>query len=377
MPEIWLGYGDSEVILDIKYENIFYNNRAEFQLLDNELLNIELEKSIQLKKNILVLNFNPFVQMIPILRYITQKSKETDANILEINTLSKNIPLKFKKIMNEEGLTINKIEKQNIMEKIKEFEQTIVVEKIEYDPLFGFKGAPTEIIRSSFPNEMNDIYLDSIEKYPQSGIKTSAINISIEISKKLNYEPIHVISNNDGINSIYANNHNNSFLDAVDKFCDISKKELEKSKASIVSGNSNFDIQATLSNSLNLLWNNLNTVKENGTLILLSENKMGIGDEKGALFQMIENKLDNTDLKKWEYLKDLEHINFLNLVKDKLDIYAVSSLPNTFLTRLGIKPLPRIKEGLEAILKRYGKNTKILIIPNSELTKIVEPTSHN
>ena len=22
MPEIWLGYGDSEIILDIKYENI-------------------------------------------------------------------------------------------------------------------------------------------------------------------------------------------------------------------------------------------------------------------------------------------------------------------------------------------------------------------
>ena len=104
---------------------------------------------------------------------------------------------------------------------------------------------------------------------------------------------------------------------------------------------------------------------------------MGIGDEKGALLQTIENKLDNTGLKKWEYLKDLEHINFLNLIKDKLDIYAVSSLPNTFLTKLGIKPLPRIKDGLEVILKKYGKNTKILIIPNSELMQVVEPTNQN
>ena len=377
MPEIWLGYGNSEIILDIKYENILYNIRSEFQLLDNESLNKELEKIPQLKKNVQILNFNPFVQMIPILRYINQKSKEIDVNNFEINTVSRNIPQKVKKILTEDGMTINKIEGQHILEKIKVFEQTIIIENIEYDPLFGFKGAATEIIRSSFPNEMNDIYSSSVEKYPQSGIKNSALNISNEISKKLDYEPIHVISNNDGINSIFTGNQNNSFSDAIDKFSNISKKKIDKSKSSIISGNSNFDIQSTLSNSLNLLWNNLHSVKENGTLILLSENKMGIGDEKGALLQTIENKLDNTGLKKWEYLKDLEHINFLNLIKDKLDIYAVSSLPNTFLTKLGIKPLPRIKDGLEVILKKYGKNTKILIIPNSELMQVVEPTNQN
>ena len=30
MPEIWLGYGDSEVILDIKYENILDNSKPQF-----------------------------------------------------------------------------------------------------------------------------------------------------------------------------------------------------------------------------------------------------------------------------------------------------------------------------------------------------------
>ena len=253
MPEIWLGYGNSEIILDIKYENILYNIRSEFQLLDNESLNKELEKIPQLKKNVQILNFNPFVQMIPILRYINQKSKEIDVNNFEINTVSRNIPQKVKKILTEDGMTINKIEGQHILEKIKVFEQTIIIENIEYDPLFGFKGAATEIIRSSFPNEMNDIYSSSVEKYPQSGIKNSALNISNEISKKLDYEPIHVISNNDGINSIFTGNQNNSFSDAIDKFSNISKKKIDKSKSSIISGNSNFDIQSTLSNSLELV----------------------------------------------------------------------------------------------------------------------------
>ena len=47
MPEIWLGYGDSDVILDIKYENILDIHKAEFPMLDNESLYLELEKEIE------------------------------------------------------------------------------------------------------------------------------------------------------------------------------------------------------------------------------------------------------------------------------------------------------------------------------------------
>ena len=65
MPEIWLGYGDSEVILDIKFENILDNSKSDFLLLDNESLSSELEKKIQLKDSTLILNYNPFLHMIP------------------------------------------------------------------------------------------------------------------------------------------------------------------------------------------------------------------------------------------------------------------------------------------------------------------------
>jgi len=38
MPEIWLGYGASEIILDIKYENISYVPRPSMNKLDFEKL---------------------------------------------------------------------------------------------------------------------------------------------------------------------------------------------------------------------------------------------------------------------------------------------------------------------------------------------------
>jgi nickel-dependent lactate racemase len=375
MPEIWLGYGDSEVILDIKYENILDNNKAEFLLLDNESLNLELEDKIQLKNSTLILTFTPFLQMIPILKDIKEKSNRFELNNIEFSTLSKNIPFKIKRILNDNGITINRIENNEVLNVMKSFEKTILLEKIEYDPFFGYKGASTELMRSSFPDKMNHAYSTIIDKIPQPGIITEPLNISLEASKTLNFESIHVIANNNGINSIYSGDTEYSFKNAIEIFDKISKKKIEKAKSVFITGNSNFNLQATLSNSLNLLWNNYQAVKENGIIILLSENKLGLGN--GALLQFIENRLDQTELKKNQYKKDLEHINYLNLIKDKFDIYAISTIPKVYLNKLGFKTLSKIKDGLETILMKHGKNSKILIISNSEITRILESANQN
>ncbi len=374
MPEIWLGYGDSDVILDIKYENILDINKAEFPLLDNESLYLELEKEIELHDSTLILNFNPFIQMIPILKIVNEKSKINRISDLEINTLSTNIPLKTKRELNDNGITIRRLEGSEILSKIKYFKKTIILEKTEYDPFFGYKGASTELMRSSFPNEMNQAYATIIDRPPQPGVMTEPLNISLESSKISHIETIQVIANNDGINSIYCGDIESSFKKSIEEFNKISKRKVEKSKSAFISGNSNFNIQSTLGNSLNLLWNNYHAVKENGIIILLSENKMGLGN--GALLQYVENRLDQSWIKKNQYVKDLEHFNFLNLIKDKFDIYAISALPRVYLTKLGIKTVSRIQEGLETILMRYGKNSKISIILNSELTNTLEHNIH-
>ncbi len=374
MPETWLGYGDSDVILDIKYENILDINKAEFPLLDNESLYLELEKGIKLHDSTLILNFNPFIQMIPILKIINEKSKTNRISDLEINTLSTNIPLKVKRELNENGITVRRVECSEILSKIKYFKKTIILEKTEYDPFFGYKGASTELMRSSFPDEMNQAYATIVDRPPQPGVMPEPLNISLETSKISHIETIQVIANNDGINSIYCGDIESSFKKSIEEFNKISKRKVEKSKSAFISGNSNFNIQSTLGNSLNLLWNNYHAVKENGTIILLSENKMGIGN--GALLQYVENRLDQSGIKKNQYVKDLEHFNFLNLIKDKFDIYAISALPRVYLNKLGIKTVSRIQEGLETILMRYGKNSKISIILNSELTHTLEHNIH-
>jgi nickel-dependent lactate racemase len=228
-------------------------------------------------------------------------------------------------------------------------------------------------MRSIFPGEMNQAYSTIIDKHPRPGVCTEPLNIALESSKLLNLETINVIANNDGINSVHCGDIKESFKKTVDDFNKISKRKTEKSKSAFISGNSNFNIQSTLGNSLNLLWNNYHAVKENGIIILLSENKMGMGN--GALLKFIENRLDQSGLKKHEYIKDLEHLNFFNLIKDKIEVYIISTLPKVYLSKLGIKTISRVQEGLETILNRYGKNSKTTVILNSELTHVQEQNS--
>jgi hypothetical protein len=376
MPEVWLGYGDTEVILDIKYENILDNVKPQFSLLNTESLNLELANKIKLKNSNLIIIFTPFLQMIPILKYIYQEYKKQNNNSsLEFNTTSKYIPFKIKRVLNDNGIYINRIENKEILNKIKNVDKTIILEKVEIDPFFGYKGPSTELIRACFPNEMNIAFSSIYDKLPQPGQITEALNISIEKSRAINCEVINVIANNDGINSIYVGEMEESFKKTIDTLDSISKREVDKSKSAFITGNSNFNIQATLNNSLNLLWNNYDTVKENGILVLISENKYGL--ENGALLQFIEERLDQRDLKKSQYIKDLEHINFLNVIGERFKIYIISSIPKVYLHKLGLKPIPRIKDGLNTILSEQGKSTKILIISNSELIKLFKKDLQN
>ena len=374
MPEVWLGYGDTEVILDIKYENILDNVKPQFSILNTESLNLELENKIKLKKSNLIIIFTPFLQMIPILKYIYQEyKKQNNSSSLEFNTTSKYIPFKIKRVLNDNGIYINRIENNEILNKIKDFDKTIILEKVEVDPFFGYKGPSTELIRTCFSNEMNIAFSTIYDKLPQPGQITEALNISIEKSRVINCDVINVISNNDGINSIYIGEMEESFKKTIEILNSISKIEVDNSKSAFITGNSNFNIQATLNNSFNLLWNNYNAVKENGIIVLLSENKNGL--ENGALLQFIEGRLDLNDLKKKQYIKDFEHINFLNVLGDKFKIHIISSIPKVYLHKLGLKPIPRVKDGLKTILFEQGKSSKILIVPNSELTRIIQKQS--
>ncbi len=366
MPEIWLDYGTSEVILDIKYENILNHIKPDFNYLQEKLLDDYITENIGFEDTNLVLILNPFKQMVPILKQLVYKSNLLNKN-LEIATL-KNIPLNFRKDLTNEEIHLSKIGHGEILSIISKFKKVIVLEKILYDPMFGFSCSHTEITRLLYPEAMDQVYSYIKNKMPTPGIIGEPFKIALETVKEINLEFLHVISNNEGINRISYEDADEPLDNLLEIFKDLSKKQIEISKSVILSGNTNLDAQKTLSNGFNVLWNNYKAVKENGIIVFLSENTGGIGN--GALQDFIDNRLSTTKIDGHKYIKDLEHLNYLNLLKEKNEIYILTTLPKLYTQKIGLKDISKIKDGLEIVLSKYGKNSKTLIIANSELNII-------
>ena len=368
MPEIWLGYGDSEIILDIKYENISKIPRPSMNQLNMESLKIEFENKIVIKESTLILISSPFYFILPLLELIQNKSKDLNIQNIEYCMLSKSIPQKLKQQLNDNGISLSKLAGEEVLNKVSKFKNIILIDRIEYDPLFGYTGSPVRLMRECYPEGMNQVYATIFDSLPQSGKYTESLKLAIEITSRFNFQSIHVISNNDGIDSIFIGDLTYSFNEAVQRFKSITQPSAEFSKSGFISGNTNYSCQMTLGNSLDLLWNNYHAVIDKGIIILLSENRAGVGN--GALLKLIENRLDLNGLDKYQYTKDLEHINFLNILREKHEIFLISSLPRIYFDKLGLKSLQRIKDGLHLIIEKNGKYSKSIIIPNSEITRV-------
>jgi hypothetical protein len=368
MPEIWLGYGDSEIILDIKYENISYVPRPSMNKLDFEKLETEIRNKLILQESTLLLITSPFFFMLPITTIIQKMSKELNIEKIEYCILSKYIPQRIKQQLNENGISITRLASEEVLEKVKKFGNTILIDRIEYDPVFGYSGAPVRLLRECYPKEMNQVYTLIFDSLPQPGKYEQPLKLAIEVVRKISSQSMHVISDSEKIDSIFIGDIAHSFNEAVQRFKLVTQPTAESSKSTIISGNTNYSCQMTLGNSLNLLWNNYHVVNDNGIIILLSENRGGIGN--GALLNLIENRLEVTGLNKYQYSKDMEHINYLKMLRDKYEIFLISSLPRTFSDKLGLKSLQRIKDAVEIIIDKNGKFSKSIIVPNSEITLV-------
>lgn len=366
MPEIWLGYGETEIILDIKYENILKITKPNFESMRYEEIQTAIKDNTIIEQSTLILFITPFQSMLPIINIFHDQLIEMNINSWEICIVSPPFSQRMRHMILDQKSNITRISSNQINDKISTFQNIILVDKLEYDPMFGFAGTHSRLIRKCNPEVMNEIYPTIIGNAPCPGQQTESLKIAMEYTAKTGYQMINVISDKHGIDSLHFGNTSQSFLKSTSQFKQKSTVECKNSKSGIFSGETNYNIQRSLGESMNLLWNNIHAISQNGTIILLSENREGIGT--GALSRYIDGRLDLSGLNKYNYMQDIEHLNYLQLIKDKYEIIVISTIPQVYLGKLGIRSLPKIKDGLEYLIKKNGKYHKINIIPSSEIT---------
>jgi hypothetical protein len=101
--------------------------------------------------------------------------------------------------------------------------------------------------------------------------------------------------------------------------------------------------------------------------VLIAENKQGIGG--GALQMFIEGKLNMEEARRsTSYIDGLEHLFFIEALKQKYELGILSTIPRYYLkTLLGFTTYNGTKDILQDLLTKYGKNNKVLAVSDGDL----------
>jgi hypothetical protein len=363
MPEIWLGYGSTDVVLDIKQENLLYCY-PELNLLSDENIKDTLA-DIKFSKKTLIFPLSSSKWIKKIISFLIEINKTDSTKEIEIGTFSEY----FLQIKNQfdDNIRIFQMDKNVFYEYIKNFDNVIFISQIGYEPLFGFSVTPSMLVRNCVDGLMDEIFHSYEIISPNPGQIGDPLKIALEFYDKLGLYSIEILSNQDGISRLYCGFDSTFIKSSVSNFKSSTNFNLAEQKSLIVSSGVEPENHSTLTNSLYSLWNSIKILKNQGMAVLLAENSYGIGN--GALTMYLEGKLNLSQIKKINYIKGLEHLIYLENLKNEYYLGLVSSIPFHYTkTKLGLTTFNNVKEVLQNMLTRYGKSNKIAICPEPCIT---------
>ena len=351
MPEIWLNYGITDVVLDIKAENLEQKIDTEGKILEDSSI-IEKLNSLDLSKpmDLVVLHNSRSIQkIISTLFTICEQKSFPFPNVLA-----------EKKIMNQvragmpEGSSVNEFDKNEISNS-----KLFFMAEMEFDGLFGYETISTRLIRKFGEDSMLSAYAKRKGNLPSPGEYTESFEESKKFSNNFEIQGIEIVANSSGIVdfSIGHPSETSSLTKTLESFA---IQDIGKQKTMVISTGKDSS-NDTLSKSLSSLWNCANAIQHGGLAILVAECKSGLGSD--TLQQYIEDRFPMEKLRNpTKYIKGMEDLLFLTEVQKNFQIGLVSILPEFYAKKLNMISLPGIKYAMDYILKTQGTRQKVAVV---------------
>ena len=165
---------------------------------------------------------------------------------------------------------------------------------------------------------------------------------------------------------VHTGSINEAFEKAVMQLQSISAVDTDPAKCAIISASSDVGVHSTLAGSLNSLWNSVHAVKKGGSAILLAENREGVGG--GALQMLIEGLLRPEQLQQSPYIDGLEHLLFIEELRQEYELGLVSTLPHYYArTKLGFSTYASMKDIIDKLPEKHGKNFKAIVLSDADI----------
>jgi len=351
MPEIWLNYGITDVVLDIRAENLEQKIDSEGKILEDSVINEKLN-TLDLSKpmELVVLHNSKSIQKIisSLFTLCEQKSKPfpkilADKKIL--NLVKAGLP---------EGSSINEFDDVEISNS-----NLVFIAEMEFDGLFGYETISTRLIKKFGLESMLSAYAKRQGNLPTPGQYPESLEESKKFTNNFEIQGIEIVANSEGIID-FSIGHPSETLSATKIMESHSIKDIDHHKTMVISTGKDSS-NDNLGKSLSSLWNCANAIKKDGLAILVAECKSGLGSD--AIQQYIEGRLTLEQLENpIKYISGMEDLLFLSQVQKNFQICLVSILPEFYAKKLNMISLQGIKYSLNYILKTQGTKQKVVVV---------------
>ncbi len=351
MPEIWLNYGKTEIVLDIRAENLDQKLDSQGKSLTDSELGEKLD-SLDLAKQmeLVILNNSKSVQKT--ISTIFEKCEQKSVPKPQI--LADKTILTHVKSFLPEGSTISEFSDDNLSNS-----SLVFVGEMELDGLFGFETIATRLIKKFGNEQMLTAYQQRKGDLPASGETIDNIQTAKKFTDSFEILGIEIAANQNGIVDLSIG-HPSSTMTLSKPFGESATKQVEKHRTMMISTGKDAS-NDTLRKSLSSLWNCSGAIKDNGLAVLLAECKNGIGSE--AIQQYIEGRLSLERLKKpAKYVDGMEDLLFLTEIQKRFQVGLVSILPEFYTKKLNLVSFEGIKRAMDYILKIQGIKQKVAVV---------------
>ena len=351
MPEIWLNYGITDVVLDIRAENLEQKIDSEGKILEDSAINEKLN-TLDLSKpmELVVLHNSKSIQKIisSLFTLCEQKSKPfpkilADKKIL--NLVKAGLP---------EGSSIDEFDDVDISNS-----NLVFMAEMEFDGLFGYETISTRLIKKFGLESMLSAYAKRQGNLPTPGQYPQSLEEAKNFTNNFEIQGIELVANSEGIID-FSIGHPSETLSATKTLESHSIKDIGQHRTMVISTGKDSS-NDNLGKSLSSLWNCSNAIKKDGLAILVAECKGGLGSD--AIQQYIEDRLTLEQLRNpTKYVSGMEDLLFLSEIQKNFQIGLVSILPEFYAKKLDMISLPGIKYSLDYILKTQGARQKVAVV---------------
>jgi hypothetical protein len=364
MPEIWLRYGATDVVLDIRFENLANQISASFPVMPDDQVAAAVA-SVPLTDNMLIVALSGSKAAGRIITMLLEHARAKGFNFT-VDVPQRIAGALKASLAGNETISINRIDYQSLEDRMGKFQSTIMVSAAGYDPLFGFAGAPTALLRNLLADRMAEAFAARKNNRPAPGAEGQPLKVATSAAAAIPATSIELVASSAGIAGVHVGNISEAFGRAVSQLQSISAAETDATKCAIISASGEAGTHSTLASSLNSLWNSVHAVKDGGSAILVAENREGAGG--GAIQMFIEGRLKPEQLHMSPYIDGLEHLLFIEEMKQKIELGLVSTLPHYYArSKLGFTTYAGMKDILDKLPEKQGKNFKALVVSDADI----------